>query len=452
MPSAEVNSRSYLGTEPLGPLMVRLAIPSIAAQVANLLYIMIDRILIGHVPEYGSDALAGLGVCMPVSAIVGAFAVLAAAGGAPLASMALGARDAEKAQHTTTQAQTMLAVFTIGLMTVGYLFMEPMVMLFGASAVTAPYAIAYLRIYLLGTVCVMVEMGMGMFLLAQGDSRQYLVATGVGAISHIALAAVFIFVFGWGIEGAAVASVISQVLCAAIVGYYLTRRSSALRLVARIERPDWPLVGRIISVGSGRFFIMFSEGVLLVVLYSALQRVGGDAYVSAMAILYSIQMVVCSLDQGFTQGTQPIMSYCYGAGDYVRAREAAKRIVVVSAVLTFGLVGIVMLFPEPVAALFSSDPALVAIAVNYTRTFFLAFLLFGVQLGMQSVFMGLGKGLCSLSVAAVRKVVVFIPLVFVLSETMGVDGVMLAEPISDFVSLTFCTLLFFRVVPKMFRK
>ena len=211
------------------------------------------------------------------------------------------------------------------------------------------------------------------------------------------------------------------------------------------------LVGRILSIGSGRFFIMFTEGILLIVANATLQRYGGDVYVGAMTVLYSLQSIDCVIVQGFTQGTQPIVSYCYGARKLERTRHVTRVIVVVSAVINFVLIASIMLFPEQSVSLFTNDAELAALAAGYLRLFFVGFLFFGIQLGMQTIFMGLGKGFCSLTVAAVRKVILFVPLVFLLSGQFGADGVIFAEPISDVGSVLYCMTLFFFVIPKMIK-
>lgn len=444
-------SREYLATEPLGHLMVRLALPAMVAQIANLLYSMIDRIFLGHLEGAGTDMLAGLGICMPIIAMVASFAMLGASGAAPMSSIELGRRNNERAQHIVENAQTLVLLMTIVLMAVCYLFMEPLLVLFGASEVTAPYAAQYLGVYLLGTVFVMIWEGMGLFLLAQGDAKQLLIATGVGAVAHIALAALCVFVLDWGAMGAAASSVISQAISAVIVLYYLRRPESALRFEFKLVPLDARLTLKSISVGSGRFFIVFSEGLLLMVVNTALQQHGGDVYVGAMTVLYSLQSIVASILIGFAQGTQPIVSYCYGAGKLARARTTTRHIVLISFAGTFVLTGLIMLFPEQSAQIFTSDSELVELTASYTRLFFIGMLFFGLQTGMQTIFMGLEKGLCSLTVAAVRKLVIFIPLVLYLSSTRGVDGVFLAEPISDLASVAFCTVLFLLVIPKMLR-
>jgi len=447
-----VREQNDLGNDPLGKLMVRLALPSIAAQLINLLYNLIDRIFLGHVQGMGADALTGLGVCMPIIVLVTSFTMLAAAGGAPLASMELGRGDARKARTVVLHIETLLFVFAVALMLICYAFMPQLIALFGASDVTAPYASSYLSVYLLGTPFVMVASGIGMLLLAQGDAKAMFVAQATGAIVHIVLAAVFIFVFGWGIVGAAVASVVSQGLSAGIVVFCLTRPSSALRFEFKLVRLEQNLVRRILSVGSGRFFIVASESLLLIVANSTLQAHGGDAYVGAMTVLFGIQSIVYAPIQGFTQGVQPIVSYCYGAGNVARVRAAIKRIVIVTFLGAFVITGVVMLLPDQCAGVFTDDAALASLAAQNVRVFFVGMLAFGIQLGMQTVFMGLGRGLCSLTVAAVRKVVTFIPLILVLSQVYGPFGVILAEPISDLVSVAFCIVLFLATIPRMLRR
>lgn len=432
--------------------MVRLALPAVAAQLVNLLYNIIDRAFLGHVQGIGADALTGLGVCMPLIVLVSSFTMLAAAGGAPLASMELGRGNARRARYVVLHIQVLLFIFAVALMSIGYAFMPQLLSLFGGSETTLPYAISYLSLYLAGTPFVMVSTGLGMLLLAQGDSLDMFVAQAVGAVIHIALAALFIFYLAWGISGAALASVMSQGLSAVIIIVRLRRPGSALRVELRLIKPELALTEKILSIGSGRFFIIASESLLVIVANSTLQSCGGDLYVGAMTILYGIQSIVYAPVQGFTQGTQPILSYCYGAGNIPRVRAAARLIVVVAFIGTFAISGTIMLFPGQYAAIFTDNAALLELTAENVRVFFVGMLLFGLQLGMQTVFMGLGRGGCSLAVAVFRKIAVFIPLVLMLSRAYGPFGVILSEPISDLASVVFCACLFLATIPKMLRQ
>ena len=446
------NSREYLATAPLVPLMVKLAIPAMAAQLVNLLYSIVDRIFIGHIAAYGTDALTGLGICVPMTMLISSFAGLAAFGGAPLASMRLGAGERDEAQHVMRIAQTLMAAFAVALLVIGYAFMPQLLGLFGASATTLPYAQGYLSIYMIGTFFVMINVGLSMFLLAQGNSAQMLIATCAGAVVHIALDALFIFGLGWGIEGAATSSIFSQGICAVMVVWYLRRPTSALRFEFRLARPEWPIVRRIFSIGSGRFFIMITESLLVSVMNMTLQAYGGDLYVGALTILSSVLNLCMALMQGFTQGTQTIVSFCYGARHIERVRRAARYIVVGTFCMSVVLVGIAFLFPAPFVHLFSNDEVLCTLAIDQTPVYLFGMIFFGAQLGLQSVFMGLGRGLCSLTVAFVRKIVLFIPLVLILPMFVGAEGVFLAEPISDLCSIAFCSTLFACTIPKMLRR
>ena len=446
------HSPAALGNEPLGRLMTRLAIPAIAAQIATLLYNIVDRIFLGHIPGYGAEALAGLGICLPIITAISSLVLFAAGGGSPLAAMELGAGNPDRARRVMANAQTLLAIFTVASMVICYAFMPQMLALSGGTETTAAYAADYLRIYLIGTVFVMISAGMSLFLLAQGKATQVLIATAIGAVVHIALAALFIIVLDWGIQGAAASSVVSQAVCAAFVVMYLRRPDSVLRFEFKLRRLDGSLVRRTLSVGSGRFFMAISESLMLIVLNTTLLRYGGFLYVSAMTILYSVGSMFYTIVMGFTQGTQPIISYNYGAGNIVRTRQAIRRIVIISIIATFALAQIAFVFPYACVGLFTSDADLVALSVHYIPVFFVGIMIFGVQLGMQTVFMGLGRGMCSLSVALVRKIVAYVPLIIVLGSMMGPDGVFLSEPISDVISITYCAILFACTIPKMLRK
>ena len=448
----EGTSSSYLGEEKLGHLMVRLAIPTIVAQLANLLYSIVDRIYLGHMPSMGAEALTGLGVCMPVVILISSFALLPAAGGSPLASMALGEGNKERARGIVLTSELMLLFFTIILMAVMYIFMHPLLLLFGASQTTLPFAVSYLRIYLIGTAFVMISTGMSLFLLAQGKSTQTLISTGTGAVLHVGLAALFIFCFDWGIAGAAASSVISQAVSAVLVIWYLRQPDSALKFEFKLVKPQAKMLRRICSVGSGRFFIVASESLLLIVINATLQTHGGDVYVGAMTVLASLQNVAFAPAQGFTQGVQPIVSYCYGADNIKRVKAASLRLVVASTLIQAIITGLIIFFDAQCVAIFTDDAQIAQLAQSYIPLFFFGMLFFGLQLGLQSVFMGLGYGMCSLTVAFFRKIVLFIPLVFILANFYGAHGVICAEPISDIASVCFCTILFLCIIPKALRK
>lgn len=436
------SSKAFLGTEPLGRLMVRLALPNVVAQLVNLLYNVVDRVFIGHIPGVGADALTGVGVCLPLIMLVSSFAAFAGAGGAPLASIALGNGDDERARRILRNVIWLLIAFAAVLLAVFYLFGSAMLSLFGASANTLPYAWSYFSIYMAGTPFVMIYLGLSPFLLAQGDSRFALVAVVTGALVNLALDPLLIFGAGMGVAGAAVASVIAQAASAALVVAMLARCGSVFRMRLRLGRPDGSLVRQVLALGGAPFFMQASESAMIIVLNSQLQAFGGDVHVGTLTVLQSILQLIFVPKSGFTQGVQPIVSYCYGARLFDRVKATAKRMIAVT--FTFAVVAVVLvaLFPEALARLFTDDPEIVALVGQTAPVFVAGMGLMGLQTSMQSVFTGLGAARLALTVATVRKIVLLIPLALILPNFLGAWGVYVAEPISDTVSATFCTVLF----------
>ncbi len=433
--------RSFLGTEKFSTLMPRLAIPTMVAQVVNVLYSMVDRMFVGHIPEVGAAALTAIGICMPLLMVVSAFASFAGAGGAPLAAIRLGQGDARASRKVVAASTVLLAIFAVACMVVGYAFAPQLLSAFGASSATLPYALSYFRICLAGTPFVMVSVGLSAFLLAQGDSSRALVATGSGALINIALDALFILVLGMGIEGAATASIISQFASAVFVMLFLQSKNSTLRLERSSGKIGSAMYRKILSLGSGPFFIGASEGILTIVLNVQMQVWGGDAYVGALTVLETFNMLVVAIAMGFTQGTQPIMSYSFGAGLTDRVRRASRTIRLVAFAITAAIGVIVIVFARPIASAFTTDEVIAEIIISMTPIYLSGLSFFGLQLGVQSTFMGLGKGMYSLVVAFVRKIVLFIPLALILPNFFGAPGVVYAEPVSDFISIVFCNLL-----------
>ena len=439
---SESTSKAFLGTEPLGRLMARLAIPTVVAQLVNLLYGIVDRIFIGHIPGVGADALTGVGVCLPVILLVASFSAFAGAGGAPLASIALGNGDSKRANRILANVVGLLVIFAVCLIAVFALFGRPLLGLFGASEVTLPYAWSYLSIYLVGTFFVMAYLGLCPFLLAQGDSKHALIAVAVGAVLNIALDPLLIFVCGMGIQGAAIASVVSQGVSAFLTVAFLQKKSSVFRIEARLVRLEGEIVRPVLALGGAPFFMQATESLIIIVLNGTLQTYGGDLYVGALTILQSILQLLFAPANGFTQGVQPIVSYSYGAHLFDRVKSACRRLIAISFAFEFICAIGVMLFPASIAHLFTEDAQLIALVGEVAPVFIAGMSLFGLQIAMQSIFMGLGQAKFSLAVATTRKIVLLIPLALILPNFFGVWGVYLAEPISDVLSVTFCTILF----------
>lgn len=439
----KTETKAFLGTEPLGRLMTRLAVPTIAAQLVNLLYGIVDRVFIGHIPGVGADALTGVGVCLPIIMLVASFSAFAGAGGAPLASIALGRSDVRHANRILGNVAVLLGLFAVMLIAVFSLFGGFLLGLFGASSVTLPYASSYLSIYLIGTFFVMAYLGLCPFLLAQGDSKHALAAVAVGAVLNIALDPLLIFAFGMGIRGAAVASVISQGVSAVLTVAFLQRKGSAFKIRLASMKPDGQIVRSVFALGGAPFFMQATESAMIVVLNGTLQAYGGDLHVGALTILQSVLQLLLVPVNGFTQGVQPIVSYSYGARLFDRVKSTCKRMVAIAFLFELVCAVGVMLFPAPIAHLFTEDAQLVSLVEQIAPVFIAGMSVFGLQVAMQSIFMGLGQAKFSLAVATARKLVLLIPLALVLPNYLGVWGVYLAEPISDVLSVAFCSTLFF---------
>lgn len=441
MTDSERDDKSFLGTEPLGRLMARLAVPTIAAQVINLLYNIVDRVFIGHIAGVGTDALTGVGVAFPLIMLVSAFSAFAGAGGAPLASIALGRKDVERAQRILQNTVVLLAAFAVGLLAIVYPLRESLLLMFGASETTLPYASSYLGIYLTGTFFVMAYLGLNPFVLAQGNSKRALAAMASGTVLNILLDPVFIFVLGWDVKGAAAASVIAQGVSAAVTMAYFRSAGSALRLSARLVRPSAAIVKKILALGGAPFFMQATESLIVIVLNSTLQAYGGDMHVAALTILQSMMQLLFVPVQGLTQGVQPIIGYSYGAQLFDRVKRACKRLIAVSFAFEGACALFVILFPAQVAGVFTSDAALVGLVGSVAPVFFAGMTLFGIQVAVQSIFMGLGQSALALVVACVRKIVLLVPLALTLPQFLGTMGVYLAEPVSDVLSVTLCATL-----------
>ena len=436
------NQDEKLGTEPLGKLIISMALPSVAAQLVNVIYNMVDRIYIGHIPGAGAQALTGLGISLPVILLIQAFSSLAGMGGAPQASIQLGRGDRERAEKILGNSVAMLAVFAVVLTAGFYLLKTPLLYLFGASDATIVYAQDYLNIYLAGTVFVMAYQGLNMFISCQGHARTAMVSVLIGAVLNIGLDPLFIFALGMGIQGAALATIISQGVSAVWVVSFLLSRKTGLHIRRKNIRPDWKIIGAIAALGISPFVMQSTESLINIVLNSSLKNYGGDLYVGALTIMQSVLQLIVIPVQGFSQGVQPIISYNFGAGKIARVRKTFQTALSVIWVFGFVFTGTVMLFPGFFAGLFTSDPQLLRLTVTKLPLFLAGLLIFGIQMTCQSTFMGLGKAKISLFIALWRKVILLIPLALILPRFMGVDGVYWAEPLADGISAVTAGILF----------
>ena len=415
--------------------VLSLALPMTVAQLVQILYNVVDRIYIGHLPGASSLALTGLGLTFPVITLILAFTNLFGMGGAPLCSIARGRGDTERAERIMGSTLTMLLAASVVLTVLGQVFLRPLLFLFGASDDTWPYAAAYLRIYLIATPRAMVGTGMNGFINAQGFGRVGMVTTLMGAAANIVLDPVFIFLLDMGVSGAAVATVLSQLLSAAWVMRFLLGRRTLLKLRPANLRPDWPLVGEIARLGTAGFVMSASNGAVQIACNTTLRAFGGDVYVGVMTVLSSVRDVVSLPCQGLNNASQPVLGFNFGARKYDRV----VRVIRFTAATSVGYMLLawlaVFLFPRPIMSVFNSSPALLDAGAPAMHLYFFGFFMMALQISAQSVFVGLGLSRQAIFFSILRKIIIVVPLTLLLPRVggLGVTGVFLAEPISNFI-------------------
>lgn len=428
-----------LGTAPLGRLMLSLALPTVLAQLINVLYNVVDRIYIGHMQGDGNPALTGVGVTLPIITLIAAFSAFAGAGGAPLAAIELGKKDERKASLIMGNSAWLLVFFSI-VLTIGFLiFKVPILYAFGASSKTIAYANDYITIYLLGTIFVQLALGLNAFISGQGAAKAAMLSVLIGAVINIVLDPIFIFALHLGVRGAALATVISQFVSAVWVVSFLKSKRSVLHL--KLVRPDKSLILKIAALGIAPFVMQSTESLVTITFNTGLQRYGGDLYVGSMSILMSIMQLIVIPVNGITQGVQPIISYNYGAGNRMRVKETVIRLVSVCLLGTLILAGIAIFCPSIYASMFTNDAELVALTCRIMPIFFLGIAIFGIQAACQSTFLALGQAKVSLFIATLRKIILLIPLALILPKFLGVKGIYIAEPVSDVISVIVTSVL-----------
>lgn len=430
---------SSLGSQKISSLMLRLSLPAILAQVINILYNIVDRIYIGHIQSASSLALTGLGVCSPVIMLVSAFSFFAGTGGAPLAAIELGKTERDKdalknAESILGNAFILLVFFSVVLSAAFFIFRKPILVAFGASDATLPYASEYLEIYLCGTVFVLLALGLNPFISCQGHARTAMVSTLIGAILNIALDPIFIFVLGMGVRGAAMATIISQGASAAWVLIFLSSKKSAIRLRAKIIRFKFETVKKISALGISPFIMSATESAIFVVFNSGLQKFGGDNYVGAMTIMQSLMQLGFVPVQGFTDGTSPIISYNFGAKKIERVKKTIRMMTAISFSTTIVFAVLLNALRAQAAAVFTDNTELISLVRNLLPIYFGAFWIFGIQMSAQRTFVALGKAAVSVFIALLRKVILLIPLALVLPHYFGVMGIFWAEPVASTLS------------------
>ena len=442
------NDKEFLQKEPLGKLLFKLALPTVTAQLINMLYNIVDRIYIGHMPGDGALALTGVGVCLPLILIVSAFAAFVGAGGAPRASIYMGRKEYENAEKTLGNSFTMQIIISIVLTVVLLIWNDDLLIAFGASENTISYATSYMDIYALGTIFVEITLGMNYFITAQGFAKTGMISVVIGALSNIILDPVFIFGFDMGVKGAALATVISQGLSAIWVLAFLFGKKTFLRIKRSEMKLDKRIILPALSLGAATFVMQASESVINICFNSSLLKYGGDIAVGAMTILSSVMQFAMLPLQGLGQGAQPILSYNYGAGDRKRVKSAFFLLLEVCLAYSFILWLSVMLFPMAFAHMFTSDGALIDYASRALRIYMAVSVLFGIQMSCQMTFTSLGNARSSMIVAIMRKFVLLIPLMYILPML----SVFLAEPVADFIAVSFTSVLFFFEFRKSLKK
>ena len=419
--------------------ILEVALPMTAAQLLNLLYNIVDRIYIGMIPDVGQVALGGLGLCFPIIMMVTAFTNLFG-GAAPLCGIARGAGDEKEAESIMGNAFVMLVLSGVILMAVGLIFHKPILYLFGASDVTYQYAADYIIIYLLGTVPVMIALGMNPYINSQGFPRIGMLTVFLGAIVNIVLDPFFIFVLHMGVRGAATATIISQFLSALWVLKFLTGKQTALRLKKESMRLSAVRVKNITGLGLSSFVMSFTNSLVQVACNSTLQQFGGDLYISIMTILNSIREIAQTPVNGLTSGSSPVLSFNYGERQYKKVRQGIWFAAAVCIVYTLIIWGLIFLFPRVFIGIFNHDPELMKEAVPAIHVYFFGFFMMALQFAGQNAFTALGKAKFAVFFSLLRKVVIVVPLTLILPRIgdLGVMGVFLAEPISNFIGGTAC--------------
>ena len=438
------NDKNFLGTAPIGKLLLKLSIPTVIAQLINMLYNVVDRIYIGHIPGEGSLALTGVGVCMPIIMIVTAFAALISSGGAPRASICMGKQDNKSAEQILGNCFSLQIVVSIVLTVVLLIWNKDLLMAFGASKNTLGYATDYMRIYALGTLFVQLTLGMNAFITAQGFTTTSMVSVLIGAICNITLDPVFIFVFNMGVKGAALATVLSQAISTIWVVVFLSGKKTQLHLRKKYMGLKPKIFLPCVALGLATFIMQASESVVTVCFNSSLLHYGGDIAVGAMTILTSVMQFARLPLQGIAQGSQPIASYNYGAKNADRVKKTFRLLVITCLTYSTLLWAAVQIIPKVFVSIFTSDAKLVAFTAPMLKIYLGGLFLFGIQIACQITFTSLGKAVNSIIVAVVRKFVLLLPLIYIMPHVVSnpTIGVYMAEPIADIIAVLFTSVLF----------
>lgn len=440
-----------LGKDSLGPLLLKLALPAILAQIINVLYNMVDRMYIGHIPKVGPSALTGVGVTMPVIMAISAFAALVSMGGAPRASIMLGRGEHPKAEKILGNCTVMLVIMAIILTAVFLIWGESILMVFGASEATIGYALDYMRIYALGTIFVQLALGLNAFINAQGYAKIGMITVAIGALCNIVLDPIFIFSMSMGVKGAALATIISQAISSIFVVYFLTSKRSGLRIKLDNLKLDFQVILPCLALGLSPFIMQFTESVISVCFNTSLLKYGGDIAVGSMTILTSVMQFSMLPLQGLTQGAQPIISFNYGAENIDRVKRAFKLLLKISLSYSMLLWAVAMFIPDTFIYIFTSHGELTTYTRWAIRIYMAASGIFGIQIACQQTFIAIGNAKTSVFLAVLRKVLVLIPLIFILPMFIENQAfaVFLAEPIADTIAVSVTATLFYQTYKRL---
>lgn len=442
-----------LGKDKIGGLIIRLAVPSIAAQLVNALYNIVDRIYIGHIDVIGSAALTGVGVTFPLILIISAFSALIGMGGAPRAAIKMGAGDNEGAEKILGNCTSVLIGLSVALTTVFMIFRDPLLMAFGASENTIGYASDYMEIYLIGTISVQLALGLNSFISTQGFATISMATVLIGAVTNIVLDPVFIYSFNMGVKGAAIATILSQTLSAIWVVIFLTGKKTKIKIRFSNFKLERKIILPALALGLSPFIMQSTESLVVVTLNSSLQSYGGDLAVGAMTILSSVMQLVYLPMQGLSQGAQPIISYNYGAGNKERVKKAFKVFITISLSYSIIMWLFIMLLPQLLVRIFTGDAQLMETASWALRIYMAGIFAFGAQTACQQTFVSLGQANVSIVLALLRKIILLIPLVYILPLFIAdkVLGVFMAEPFADVIAAIVTTIVFAVKFPKILK-
>lgn len=448
------DQKEMLGSAPIGKLLFKLALPTVVAQLINMLYNVVDRIYIGHIPKVGDLALTGVGVCMPIIMIVSAFAALVSSGGAPRASIFMGKNDMNSANKTLGGCFGLQIIVSVIITVVLLIWNKDFLLAFGASENTIKYATEYMSVYAIGTIFVQLTLGMNAFITAQGFTNMSMVSVIVGAVANIILDPILIYGFGMGVRGAALATIISQALSCIWIISFLCGKKTILRLDPKKFFPSPRIVLPCIALGTATFIMQASESVISICFNSSLLNYGGDIAVGAMTILTSVMQFALLPSQGIAQGAQPILSYNYGAKKVDRVKQTFKLLLKICLLYSVTIWAFVMLVPGFFVSIFTPDTALIAFASRALRIYFSGMIFFGIQIACQMTFVSLGKAASSVTVAVVRKFVLLLPLIYIMPNLISdrTLGVYVAEPIADILAVTFTAILFIFQFKKVIMK